>query len=388
MEPRPEDIKANANTPHTGATPPASTSGQPNLKPAPVEVRRPVEPVEQVRGNSELAPSGEGVAENYITRELAQARKAMRNTAIIGSLFTLGVLAYMGYLTARFRDELSPQRAAQTATGVISEKVEEQADQLSEQIKTQVPQLIAQAPDYAKKQIPIYRERLETQIASDLQTHCDDAAKQMDGQLDDFLTQNKTQIASLLKDGQNPQAVKQLGAALQQEFFVSLKKTKINGESAQSKLDQTLTSLREINTRMTRLAANQNLTPQEKKTRRAIAILASMAEHHVGQSGIREALNGDASNNNGLSGMLNGAVDKLSGANRTGTDGGNANSNARPKTGVGSNARPNADARPNANSGPNTTGPGGMNAPSGANRAAPSSPTSSPASSPASTAGM
>jgi hypothetical protein len=48
-----------------------------------------------------------------------------------------------------------------------------------------------------------------------------------------------------------------------------------NGEALGVQIDKSLSSLQEIQKKMHHLAANKNLTPEEKKTRRAIAILST-----------------------------------------------------------------------------------------------------------------
>jgi hypothetical protein len=52
----------------------------------------------------------------------------------------------------------------------------------------------------------------------------------------------------------------------------------VGGESLQTKLGSALTTLTELEKRMAKLASNRNLSPEEKKARRAIALLASSIE--------------------------------------------------------------------------------------------------------------
>jgi len=232
----------------------------------------------------------EDLAARYVHKELKQARQGLLLTQIIGGLSVLGTALYLGYITSTIQKTFQPDAAAQVATGIIAQKVEDQSQQLADQAKQKVPELIAQLPDYAIKQMPGYRQQLETQIDSDLNTNMETASKQLEGNFDGFVSDNKTQIAALLKDGNDKQAVHALGVALQGELQKSLKDTPVtNNESAQSKLDQTLSALQQVDKQMTRLAENKNLSPQEQKMRRAVASISAGIQKGVKDNGLTMA---------------------------------------------------------------------------------------------------
>ncbi len=225
-----------------------------------------------------VTPAEGNLAAQYIAKELAQFRVALQRTQIFGSLLLLATLGYMGYLAYNFQQNLEPQTAAQIASGAISERVNDQADTFVDQMRERVPQLIAGLPDTVIKSLPGYRQQLETQINTDLTQHSKQAADNLSGQLDSYLDLHKDEMKSVLDSGNDSTAVKQMGAEIEQQFLDSLKKTDAgNGETVQNKLDKTLQSLHEIDTMMTKLAANKNLTPQEQKARHAIAIMAETA---------------------------------------------------------------------------------------------------------------
>ncbi len=243
-------------------------------------------PVTTVSTNNE----SEDIAARYVHKELKQARKGLMLTQIIGGLSVLGTALYLGYITYTIKQTFQPDAAAQVATGLIADKVNTQAEDLAAQAKQRVPQLIADLPDYAIKQMPAYRQQLETQIDSDLNTHMEEASKQMDGHFDAFVSDNKTQIAALLKDGNDKQATHSLGTALQGELQKFIKETPVtNGESAGSKLDQTLTALQQVDKQIAHLAAGKNLSPQEQKMRRAIAVISGGVEKGVKDNGLTMA---------------------------------------------------------------------------------------------------
>ena len=247
-----------------------------------------------VAATGPTAPETEDVAARYIHSELAAARKSLRLTQIGGTLLTLGTILYLGYITTTLQSAMQPDNAAQIATGVIADKVTTQAETMAEQAKQQVPKMISGLPDYALKQMPEYRGQLERQIDSDVNTNLEAASKQMDGHFDEFVGANKTEIAALLKDGNDKAATHQLAIALQGEFEKFLKETPTSDkspETAQQKIDQTLVALQQVNTQLARLATNKGLSPEEQKMRRAVAILSRNIHQGVSDTGIKIAQN-------------------------------------------------------------------------------------------------
>jgi hypothetical protein len=221
---------------------------------------------------------GEGPAERHLLREVGRARRDLRLAQIGGSLLTLFVLCYLGWITSTLNRSLEPHAAAQIAQGIIAERVEQHADELSGQLKARVPAMIAGLPDYALKEMPRYREQIEDQAEGQMQRYFTQAASRMDGQMDDFLAAHHDQIKEVLAGGQDPATAHELGAALQKEFLGYVNAASINGETLGSKLDQSLATLQQVRRRMDRLADNKGLTPQEKKARRAIALLSQSVE--------------------------------------------------------------------------------------------------------------
>ena len=230
----------------------------------------------------------EAVAESYVHSQVQKARKSLRVTQILSTAMVLGTLLYLGYITSTVRDSLQPVAAAEIADGLISEKVNEQAQNLAQQTREKVPQLIAGLPDYAIKEMPGLRANLEQQIETDMRRHFASASQGMEGHVDEFLTANKSSIAEFLKTGQNPEATRHMGQALEAEFYKFLKEVPIGSDkqTAHQKLDQTLSSLQQIEKKITRLAINKNLTPVEKKLRRAIAIMSGNIDRHVKDNGL------------------------------------------------------------------------------------------------------
>lgn len=219
---------------------------------------------------------GESVAEEYLVRQVREARSALRRTQIGAMVIGLLLIGYFTYVTATLQSALRPQNAAEIANGLIAQRVEEQGPQIAADLKQRVPALIAGLPDYAIREMPGYREALENQIVKDLEGYSTASSKELEENLDTFLTAHKDEIKQVMEDSADPAVVKQLGAELETEFLSHLKETPIShGETLQAKLDKTLEALQAVEKKMARLATAGDLTPQEKKARRAIAILST-----------------------------------------------------------------------------------------------------------------
>ncbi len=218
-------------------------------------------------------PPADNVSEQYILDELAKSKLSLSRTRIFSIVSLLAVGSYMGFITVNLGDFLRPTHAAELAKGLIAQRVQEQGPDLIAQARQQIPILIAQAPDYAIAQLPVYRQNLEDQFDKDLRTNLTSGSDQLDKSLDDFMTTHKDEVKGALASGADPAATKALGDGITQEFLASLKTTKVDGESIQDKFDSSLESLTAVQKKMDRLATATDLTPQEKKTRHAIAIM-------------------------------------------------------------------------------------------------------------------
>jgi hypothetical protein len=225
--------------------------------------------------NNPVTPAAGTAAENFLASEVAETKRSLMITRIASAVSALFVLFYLGYITNRFQDAMRPANAAEIAGGIVAERVDTNATAIAEEVKKRVPTLIEQVPDYAIKQMPEYRQRLEDQIVGDITGYATENAPKLGEHLEDFLTAHKDEVKQLIDDSQNPAVTEAVGAQLEQEIMASLKETDAGGgETYREKLDKSLVSLQEIHKKMDRLASGKNLTPSERKTRRAIAILA------------------------------------------------------------------------------------------------------------------
>lgn len=233
-------------------------------------VQRPLEP---------NAPLPADPAERYIVQELHKARLSLRNTRIASLVVLLLVGGEMAYVTSTFAQAMRPQAAAEIAEGYIVQQVNDKGPEIAQQLKTKIPELISQTPDYVLKQMPSYREALENKALDHLTQYCQNTAPQLGQHMDNFLTEHKNEIKELVTAHNDTATMNQVGKDLKAQLMQYIQEIPANGESIKSQIDQALVSLQDIEKTTTRLAHAKDLNGQEKKTRRAIAVLAQSIDH-------------------------------------------------------------------------------------------------------------
>ena len=117
-----------------------------------------------IPANTPVTPAAGTAAENFLAREVADTRRSLMISRIVSTIAVLFVMIYLLYVTSRFQDAMKPANAAEIAHGIVAERVETNATNIADEVKRRVPTLIEQVPDYAIKQMPEYRQRLEDQI--------------------------------------------------------------------------------------------------------------------------------------------------------------------------------------------------------------------------------
>lgn len=224
------------------------------------------------------ASAAEAVATQFVAEELEKARSSLKKTRLVGIILLVFVASYMSFITISLTGFLEPKNAAEVANGVIAEQVDLKATDIADQLKTKIPSLIAQLPDFVVGKLPEYREALENKVETDLTDYCLTASAHMGKQMDDFLVEHKENIGTLLKTADDKESLKLLAADIEQELLSYLEQKNESGESIKEKLDTSLDALKRIEKHVERLATAKDLTPQEKKTRRAIAIVSRKLE--------------------------------------------------------------------------------------------------------------
>lgn len=233
----------------------------------------------------EPAPgSSASPAEQFLAAELAATRAALARTRLAGIVIIIAVVAYMSYVATALSRQLQPKAAADFATTFVAGQVLEKTDALASQVKERIPALVAGLPDHVQRELPRHREALEDRIEQDFKSHCQGTAQQLGRHLDDFLQAHIVQIRTLLNAAENkPESFQALGPDLDQEILRYLGDKSVGDESLKEKIDQALAELQKVEQQVDRLAKNVNLTPQEKKVRYAIAVIARSAEQQTRQ---------------------------------------------------------------------------------------------------------
>ena len=220
-----------------------------------------------------ILTTGEGIAERYVDKELVESHASLRRTQIIGALLAVFTIGYMAYLTSNFRASMKPTAAANIATGLATQRLDDLEPQFSEYIHDKVPKLIRKAPDEVIARMPEYRKELESRVEKALREQAEKGSAELDKQLDTFLTEHKEEVGQLLEDGQDPAKLEKIGTELEANFQTFLTETKIGNETLQQKMDSALSTLKEVSVRTAKLADNKGLNPSEKNARKAVAML-------------------------------------------------------------------------------------------------------------------
>ena len=236
------------------------------------------------------AVAAETAAANYLTGELEKARKSCGRTRTIGAVAVIIVFAYMSFITTQLSKYFEPKAAADMANTFIGAQVTEKATDLSSELKTRIPELIAELPSFVMQQLPDYRIALEKKIEGDFAEYCHATSRQMGKHFDDYLDAHVVQIRAVLAATQDRHAIKQLGPDIEQTILEYLSDRPEDGESIKEKIEKSLTALKNIENQMDRLALGKDLTPQEKKTRRIIAMIAKAVEDQAPDSADTKAL--------------------------------------------------------------------------------------------------
>lgn len=219
-------------------------------------------------------PADDGMmAERYVAAELKKAKDGLLRTQILSVASVLLVGGYLGYVTMRFRESLAPREAATIAQSLINSKVDEGGAQLVEYVKKEVPVYIRQVPDYALKELPNYRSELESRVTTEVEKYAKESSERLGTSLDGFLDTNKDAVGQLIRDGADPAATAKIASSMRELFIEYVESTPAGGESLKTKLDAALVALNKADAKMARLATAKNLTPQEVRAKRAIAIL-------------------------------------------------------------------------------------------------------------------
>ena len=229
---------------------------------------------EQIPSTTPETPAGTvDAAAAYIAQELPKARKAFKRTRTIGLVLVCVVGCYISFISFTLVKFFQPQEAAQIASGMLMQHIASDGPVLALQIEREIPLLIRQVPDYVIHELPGYRQQLELALEGELQVHClalgRDLGKEMDAQIDS----HQAELKSLL-DHPNDRAVLRTVLPDLDQTLTTFLTMDADGKVVQEHITDLAKGLKEIEKHMDRLANGSDLTPEEQKARRSLAVLA------------------------------------------------------------------------------------------------------------------
>jgi hypothetical protein len=209
----------------------------------------------------------------YIAQELPKARQALRRSRIIGLVLIGLVGSYISVISLTMIRFFQPQEAARIASGMLIEHIADDGPGLMLQVERQVPLLIRQLPDYVIRQLPVYRRDVELTLETELQGHGTGLSRQLGKQMDELLATHQNDLKILLARPNDRALVRTVLPDLD-ETVGGFLTTDADGKVVREHINDLAAGLKDIERHMERLANGTNLTPEERKARRSLAVLA------------------------------------------------------------------------------------------------------------------
>jgi hypothetical protein len=224
--------------------------------------------------------SGEMAASAFLAQEVPQARKTLKRTRIVGISLICFVGAYMGTIGTIMVKFFQPQAAAQVASGMLAQHVNTAGPVLAAQLEREIPLLIRQTPDYLIKEIPAYRKELQQMLETEYQTYCNSFSKDLGDEMDKLIDSHKAELKTLLENAKDRAAIRKVLPDFDQAIS-DFMKIDADGRNWKRHIDDLAVTLKEVEKRMGRLANDSDLTPEEKKARHAMAMLAKVIDENT-----------------------------------------------------------------------------------------------------------
>jgi hypothetical protein len=122
---------------------------------------------------------------------------------------------------------------------------------------------------------------MERHLLNFARVECRRHADKLGEQLDSFLVENAADVREFLAAAEEPEKIQALAEQMGEEFIASLDIAPDGGETLNDKIRTTLVGLERIEGQLRRLAEGKNLTPAEQDQRRAIAMVATLADRDL-----------------------------------------------------------------------------------------------------------
>jgi len=229
---------------------------------------------EQTLSTAPETPAGTSdAASAYIAQELPKARKALKRTRIIGVVLICVVGGYISFISLTLVKFFQPRAAAQVASGMLMQHIASDGPALAVQAEREIPLLIRQVPDYVIRELPGYRQEMELALTGELRARCATLSRQLGRQMDEQIDSHQAELKTLLEHPNDRAVLRTVLPDLDQTITGFLT-TDADGKVVQEHITDLAAGLKEIEKRMDRLANGANLTPEEQKARRSLAVLA------------------------------------------------------------------------------------------------------------------
>ncbi|MGA2853278.1 MAG: hypothetical protein ABSE90_03985 [Verrucomicrobiota bacterium] len=214
---------------------------------------------------------------DYLAQELPKARQTLKRMRIVCIILILFVGAYMGVISTIMVNFFKPKTAAEVAGGMLMQHVIRDGPAIAARVETQIPPLIHQIPDYLIKELPVYRKVLQQSLETEYATYCNSLNKDLSDQLDKLVDEHKAEIKTLLENASDRGAIRKTLPDFDRVINESIQNN-VEGKALKERIDDWATALQEVQKHMDRLANSSDLTTEEQKARRALALLSKVMQ--------------------------------------------------------------------------------------------------------------
>ncbi len=234
------------------------------------------------------AASSQSVAEEYLAQELLKARQVLRRTRLTNLALVALVGTYMSVVSATLTRFLQPQEAAQVASGIMVQHIQNNGPALAVRIEREIPRLIRNAPVHLLQQLPACRQEIEQSVGLEFRSRCAVFAKDLGTEMDHLIEAHKADIGRLLENAEDRAALRQILPDFEKAITGFLN-TDSDGRLVKKHITELASALDQIDKRVDRLANGSELTTEEQKARRALAVLARVIDSQTALPENRQA---------------------------------------------------------------------------------------------------
>jgi hypothetical protein len=228
----------------------------------------------------EATQTGEAVMAAYFDQELPKARQLLKRTRIICIVLILFIGAYVGIISTIMVNFFQPKAAAEVASGMLAQHVMRDGPILAAKIEWEIPRVIHQVPDYLIGELPVYRKELQQTLETEYEAYCNSLSKNLGDKIDTLIDDHKAEIKTLLENAGDRDAIRKTLPDFDR-VIAEFMKNDVEGQALRERIDAWAAALKEVEKRMDRLANGSNLTPEEQKARRALALLSKVIDDNT-----------------------------------------------------------------------------------------------------------